>query len=352
MTRLEDFLDTANLAKMVAEGYISRKESGDGRVLYDYTSRCQFRRVWNNETRTCRGLVATADGDVLGRPFPKFWNLSEHANPELPPVPAEPFEVFDKLDGSLVIAYEWNRRTKVNTRGSFNSDQAVAAQAWLDERYPLGLSIPPGQTWLFEWIAPENRIVVHYERRELVLLAVVDNATGLDLPLPGDRSWPGRRVAQYHFDSLEAVAAAERDDAEGYVVRFSSGMRVKVKGSEYVRLHRILTGVSAKTIWECLSNGTGLDPVLDGVPDEFREWVQKTALMLRLGYADREGCASAEFHRIKHLGDDRKAFAAEAVKSPYRALLFAMLDGKDYSGAIWRELRPTADRPFVAEDAT
>ena len=179
---LSDILDMENLKLMVKEGYIDRKESDDGRVLYNYTPEAQFGRVWNNETRLCRGLVTDDKDNLLARPFPKFWNLEEHANPELPRIPNEPFQVTDKLDGSLIIAYrDGFGDIQINTRGSFNSDQAVAAKEWLKGK-GVALPIVPNTTWLMEWIAPDNKIVVNYgDREELVFLTVIDNRTGKDV---------------------------------------------------------------------------------------------------------------------------------------------------------------------------
>jgi RNA ligase len=192
--------------------------------------------------------------------------------------------------------------------------------------------------------------VVDYQgRREVVLLAALDNATGKDLPLPD--AWEGVVTTQYTFDTLEAIIQAEREDAEGYVIRFASGLRVKVKGAEYVRLHRILTGVSARTIWECLSKGDDLQAMLDRVPDEFFRWVHSTAEGLRNDFAKIEATCRDEFTSLAHLAEDRKAFAAEAVRSDNRAVLFAMLDRKPHGHLIWKNLRPAADRPFVQDDA-
>src|SRR5690606_14652316 len=135
-------------------------------------------------------------------------------------------------------------------------------------------------TYLFEWIAPENRIVLNYgARRELVLLAIIDNASGADLALPG--TWPGAVVT--HFDGIsdfaqvlemmETAAGSEGEvSAEGFVIRFDAGpdrpsARVKVKYAEYVALHRLITGTNARTLWQALvaDRLADVNPVL-------REW--------------------------------------------------------------------------------
>jgi hypothetical protein len=42
------------------------------------------------------------------------------------------------------------------------------------------------------------------------------------------------------------------DSREGFVVRFSNGERMKIKGEEYLRLHKIMTNLSTTGVWEVL----------------------------------------------------------------------------------------------------
>jgi RNA ligase len=42
-------------------------------------------------------------------------------------------------------------------------------------------------------------------------------------------------------------------------------------------------------------------------------------------------------------GWGRKEFAAAAVRSQHRGLLFLRLDGKDYRPALWHQARPAGD---------
>jgi RNA ligase len=256
--------------------------------------------------------------------------------------------VWDRLDGSLAIAYPWYGRTVMHTRGSFVSDQARAAQAWLDERVPDGLAIARGTTWLFEWIAPDNRIVVdHGSRRELVLLAVTDNATGRDRPRPDAAAWPGGRAARSELGSIDAVVAAERPGEEGYVVAFAGGLRVTVKSAEYIRLDRLVTGVSARTSWEVLSAGDPIEPLLEA---EFYRWVAATRDRLLGEFAAIEAAAQEAFAGLADLRSDRRAFAAAALAPPWAAVLFRLLDDRPYDALIRRQIRPAADRPFREDD--
>ena len=56
--------------------------------------------------------------------------------------------------------------------------------------------------------------------------------------------------------------------------------RVKIKYAEYVRLHRIVTGLNARTVWEVLVTGGDLDELTEPLPDEFHAWVRGVAAEL------------------------------------------------------------------------
>ena len=66
--------------------------------------------------------------------------------------------------------------------------------------------------------------------------------------------------------------------------------------------------------------------------DEIEAFTTKFAAIER-DYADR-------FSRISHLLDDRRTFASEALQADHPNILFSMADGKDYTEAIWKLLRP------------
>lgn len=326
---------------MIAEGYITAREHPNGTLkIYNYTPSAQYERVWNDSTLACRGLILNDVGEIIARPFKKFFNLSEHRPEE---IPNEPFEVFDKLDGSLGILYHDGEKYAIATRGSFVSEQAIRGTAML-HRYDLH-RIPTGVTLLFEIIYPSNRIVVNYgNREELVLLAAIDNTTGKDVPLPDiGCSIVGR------YDGIENLADLqkfENDADEGFVIRFRNGLRVKVKFSEYLRLHRLLTQCSSKVIWEHLSTNRPLDELLDRVPDEFYSWVRTTQADLLNRYQAIEEQAKSVFRTF----DTRKETAMYIMQQEHSDVLFRILDDKDYAPTIWKKLKPEYQKPFRIEE--
>ena len=70
--------------------------------IYNYTRSCQYESKWDEITLNCRGLVLDRDGNVVAKPFDKFFNYEE-----LKEIPNEPFEVFEKMDGSLGILFNY-----------------------------------------------------------------------------------------------------------------------------------------------------------------------------------------------------------------------------------------------------
>jgi RNA ligase len=126
--KIEDILDINNLNKMVEEKYISKKPNDSNTLfIYNYTKMTQFDKVWNNETKTCRGLIVDENNNIIARPFPKFFNLGEDVSIE--DLPNESYKITEKMDGSLGIMYvdPSNNQFKIATRGSFNSDQSIEA---------------------------------------------------------------------------------------------------------------------------------------------------------------------------------------------------------------------------------
>ena len=328
---------------------IVQKHKNTDYFIYNYGPKAQYERIWNDITIQCRGLILDSNYNVIARPFKKFFNLEEHTNDDIPLIP---FEVYEKMDGSLGILYWIDDRPYIATRGSFESDQAIYATNILHNRYKYVIpKLDKSKTYLFEIIYPENRIVVNYgDVDDLVLIAVIDKETGLDCELepigfPIVRRYDG-------IKDIYDLKKLEENNKEGFVVKFQNGFRLKVKFEEYCRLHKILTQVSNKTVWEYLSQGKDFDELLDRVPDEFYNWVRDTKSTLENNYKSIEEESNKLFHRFHswNLGETRADFAEYAKKQKHPAILFKMLDGKDYSGVIWKHIKPKYEKPFAKNE--
>ena len=258
---------------LIDDGYISvNKHPELDLFIYNYTPKTQFDKKWTKYTLMCRGLILDGEGNIVARPFKKFFNIEEVSKSSIPKKSS--FEVTMKMDGSLGILYWSNGLPYISTRGSFISDQSKKATEILYSKYShLFNTLNKNVTYLFEILYKENRIVVDYGNLEdLILIATIDNKTGKDLSIIDTGFTPVKRY--YDINDLTILKSMENDTDEGFVVKFKNGFRIKVKFDEYKRLHRILTNVSTRNIWEYLKEGKGLNEIIDRVPDEFYEWVK------------------------------------------------------------------------------
>lgn len=340
-------IDATALEKEVADRFVTKQKHPDTDLwIYNYSQRAQYERHWNDITMQTRGLILDSQYNVVARPFKKFFNLGE----EDVDLPAEDFEITEKMDGSLGILYWIDGDPCLATRGSFTSEQANYGtnmfRQWFWNAGSPSDKFERGKTYLFEIIAPWNRIVVDYKGLKAnVMLAVIDNETGKDHPLP---DWYPHLVKRYDgITDLDRLKDMAEDNREGFCIRFVNGLRLKVKFDEYVRLHRIVTQINARHIWEMLRDGKPLDEVLERVPDEFYQWVKDTESDLRKKYDAIDKRCIQDFEG-RPMGE-RKEVAMYFQKCQYPSVLFKMLDGQPYTGIIWKQIKPKAEVPFREE---
>lgn len=352
MTPLNTILNVDELEAALADGLVkARRHPTLPLTIYNYAEKAVYTRAWTTVTRQCRGLIVHDNGEIVARPWPKFFNLGEERGTDGLD-PDATIEVTDKADGSLGILVPDQDGTGpfIATRGSFTSEQAIHATELLRTRYRT-FRPRPWITYLFEIVYPNNRIVLDYAGLDdLVLLGAVDTINGQTFgpTHPYLEAWTGPRTEVLHHRSLgEALAAAPRPNREGLVVRYPNTHRlIKIKQPDYVALHRIVTGLNARVVWQAIVDD-GLEKLLEALPDEFQQWALDLAQQINDeadGFTDR---AFLEYVRIRQLlGDgtpDRKTFALAATSSPHAALLFQLLDGKDIRPAVLKTLRPSGD---------
>jgi hypothetical protein len=320
--------------------------------ILNYSPKAQSKRFWDEYTMSCRGMVIDANGKILARPFQKFKNYQEHDPKEIDLT--RPYVIYEKMDGSLIIVFYYEPRMTwiVASRGSFISEQSIEATKMLGLKYE---KLNTNFTYLFEILYPENRIVVNYgDRRELVLLAKIQTNTGDELThteITSQYSHYFTIVKVFDFKNVKTMkdleALEEVENKEGYVFR-DGNFRFKWKFSEYIRLHSILTNVSNLVVWEHMRDNYEFDELLDRVPDEFYNWLKKTASKIQGDFNEIERKALLEFVRIYHINEinERAGFAEIAKLSEHRAILFKLFDRRSYADIIWKQIRPVYSKPF------
>ncbi len=326
-------------------------------IIWNYTSECQFAKAWDKYTSMCRGLITDSSGEIVARPFKKFFNWGEDLSISIPinmPI------ISEKMDGSLGVQYYDGDNVLIATRGNFDSEQARWATGYMSLVMKLKKSdFLPNKTYLWEIIYPENRIVVDYKGREdLILLAIIDNETGDETFRSVEDEAKRLEVScapRIKAKSIEEIVESTKTlsgNEEGYVFHWPhhDNLRIKVKGKEYVRLHKLLTEFSTKSLWETLKVKASLNEVLDRVPDEFYDWVRQEEDKLIKEYDKLFNAATDAYKKVMTLST-RKEQAIEIKKNyvEVSSLVFAMLDGKDPSPIIWKEIRPKYEKPLYKD---
>jgi RNA ligase len=313
--------------------------------IYNYTQRCQYDRLWDDVALQCRGLVMHGDR-VVARPFRKFFNDTEHAPEEIPW--HLPHEVYEKLDGSLLIWFNFEGQWHSATRGSFTSTQSVVGESIIYSRH-ADYPFDPAVTYLFEVIYPANRVVVNYgDRCDVTLLGMIHTESGEELPLPETGSLPAVRRLPSIADPAQ-VRHLIRDDEEGYVIRFANGFRIKVKGDRYIELHRAMAGISSRMVWEYLSEGKPFQGLLEVVPDEFCAWVDAERRRQRQQFYQIAKDAKSAIDAASRMPDRKsQAWVILNEHKPVSSIAFAMLDDKPADKLIWKMIYPEYCRPEFA----
>lgn len=315
--------------------------------IWNYSAECQYAKAWDDVTKMCRGLVVHDDGHIVSKGFNKFGNIEEGMH-----TPTDKFEIFLKEDGQYIGCFWYDGEMIVNSRGSFTSKYAIEARRILDEKYPdfkeFGCYYESfGITHCFELIGFEQ-IVVSYSESDLICTGCFRNdriGGWKDLPLEGDENLQiPRTVKKYNGLDYTEIKQLNWKNSEGFVVRFSNGDRCKIKFEEYIKLHRAMTNLSTTAIWEALRDNRPISEILNDVPDEFYDKVREYESELNSQFQQMKETYTTIFNNLKSYNFKRENFAFHAKLVKNSSILFAMLDGKDYSQLIWNMIKPKFEK--------
>ncbi len=296
--------------------------------------------------RECRGLIFdTATGNLISRPYHKFFNVGEREETNLDKIDlTQPHVVLEKLDGSMIRPIPTPEGFRLGTKAGI-TDVAMNAEYFVADKPEyakfIKSSFSCGLTPIFEWCSRKNRIVVDYSEDNLILTAVRDMRSGNYIPY----SQMVETGKNYDIPVVKAIAGDETDiekivdhirkwdDGEGVVIRFDNGHMVKIKADEYILRHRSKEQInSEKNIIQVILN----DSVDDMIPLLTPEDAQRLK-----DFQQKFWCAvdevSSDLTKIFKGGDmmypDKKEFAVEFVNRMllpiHRPFMFGMKQGKE-----------------------
>jgi RNA ligase len=202
-----------------------------------------------------------------------------------------------------------------------------------------------------------NKIVVDYKGQEkLILLAIRNTDSGEETPgaLDSARELGFDVIDEIQISLDELKNEIQRKDfinKEGFVIVYENGFKVKIKYAEYFRLHKIISNVNERFVWEFMSQGKPLE--LINIPDETFQFIKDTQKSLQ----DTFDAKWKEFDKIYqevHLSLNQKygvdnwekkdfALIVVPVHKKLSGVLFKLYENRinEAKEIVWKMIEPT-----------
>lgn len=338
-------MNKALLDEMIEKKYVNvQKHPTENLWLLNYSKSCQIEHVWNEVTTKCRGLIIDMFGNIVARPFEKFYNMEELVEMGVE-IPNLPFDAFEKMDGSLGVMYWVDGKPYLATRGSFISDQCKHGTEILHTKYKdVWDRLDMNKTYLFEIIYPEDKHCIVYgpDVDDIFLLAVIDTETGLETD--SIDNYRDILSVTKHYDGVKdwknIREMFDGDNREGFVIRFSNGFRMKLKYEQYFKIHFLRSMLSKKLILEHIMNDTldEIDEMINQLDEENQIYYREKQKEIYDRYNEIEQ-KMLDMYISPECFKTQKEYAEWVLGNPshkgYCSMMFAKAKGMDYSNKIW-----------------
>jgi len=261
--------------------------------------------------------------------------------------------ISNKEDGSVASFIRLpNGRVIAKSKMSFESDQAVGMMRIYNSNKELrnfvNWSLDNDIIAIFEYVSPQNRIVLKYSDEELILLRLRDNKTGeyLDLSKYSDKIG-SIKIAPSDVDTLDQLIELSKsvEDKEGWIVQFTNGLFIKIKTSWYCSLHGLLTNdLYREHILVNYILDEKIDDILGQIPEEEKEAherIDKIIAIVKHSVVEKvddilksydlflECGVGVDFEGELRLQLMRKTFALKYLKDKNFAYVMSLSKGKD-----------------------
>jgi len=220
--------------------------------------------VWENEELVLRSLLVNPKGEVISSGFPKFFNVGERPEETaefMVALSRGEVKYYNKEDGSLIILDLIDGKPHFRTRGCHDLGSFEGpVMDLIYYKYPRLLSpenLDTEISYLFEYVGPDNRIVLNYREQKLVGLGLIDkvalepimplnyytstfNSLGV-IPVE-NLTFKGEGI-----DVLKQVA--DWTNMEGVVAWYPERF-MKIKSSWYVKMHHLKFQMTDKKLFK------------------------------------------------------------------------------------------------------
>ena len=299
-----------------------------------------------------RGLtfVFNEDGSLYNRflLLEKFFNLNQ--------VPESMYSIVknykikyvnNKEDGSIASFIRLpNGKVLGKSKMSCESDQALG----ITKIYKTNPDIKKLVDWsldndivaIFEYVAPQNRIVLRYPKEELILLRLRDNKTGKHIDLKNHMDKIGSvKIAPFEddFEDLDHLmeVVAKQEDKEGVIVQAEdengNDFFFKIKTPWYCASHGLLTEDLYR---ENVLIGYVLDDKIDDILGQItedqgdaQERIEKIIAVIKKAITEKVLDIEKSYQIFLDMGSVHKDYALSNKKDKNFGYVMAMSRGAD-----------------------
>lgn len=251
--RIDEYLDVQKLNRHIGSGLVTaRRHKTLPLTIYCYGRQAIYNHIWDDVTTKTRGLIVDDYGEIIARPYEKFFSvdqfpalLTEAEETEKqfgPPV------VTEKVNGCLGIFWRYGIHWGIASKGSFHSPHAEFATKWMEEHIEKNgqLVFPEGYTPVFEIICQEIQPhVIKYKNDHLVLLSLVKVETGEEESLSVVAEYAQKNDIGYPWVynmSLKDALAYDSEYLEGFVATYNrpgqTPLKLKIKLPTFLKNRR------------------------------------------------------------------------------------------------------------------
>jgi len=223
----------------------------DGSIyrIFSYSS-ADYKSFLADGAIECRGITFFIDEQenflsLISLPMEKFFNYNE--NPFTQNIGEETVSIATyKEDGSLISTYLHNGKVHLKSKGSFFSEQAIAANELLltfpELKQRLQHYEELGYTVNIEYTAPDNQVVLVQEKQNLIILNIRSRKDGSYLSyddILAPKEHMVSVLSEYHNMTLKdfSVLMSGLKNLEGAVVLTNKNKRIKFKTDWYCQKH-------------------------------------------------------------------------------------------------------------------
>lgn len=249
------YRDALDLTRLTDSPFYESKLVVDNFSISIFNYRlAQYSDFADNSAFEMRGLtfVFNEDGSLFKRYLllHKFFNLNQVPESQYSLVANLGIRsIYNKEDGSVASFVRLPNGSVIGkSKMSFESDQAAGMnrlyKSNTDLKRFVDWSLDNDYVAVFEYVAPNNRIVLRYFDEELILLRLRDNKTGEYLDLSKFSKEIGSlKMAPSDVAVLDELIELSHsvEDKEGWIIEFANGLFIKIKTSWYCERHGLLT---------------------------------------------------------------------------------------------------------------